>query len=248
MASRHRNRLPLRLGILCWALPRALHAGPPLITDDPGTPGPNRWELNVATTLEYGPSDYLLESPLLDVNYGVGERVQLKVECPWAWTAPVGHAPSGSLGNPVFGVKWRFLDQESNGIDLSVYPQFDFNPTIKREAAIFDRETEFLFPFEIAWSAGTWQVYGDVGFDWAIYESDIVWAGIAGQAEVADGFDVMAEVHVEVPTDASGAGVAANVGFTYDFNDTFTLLASGGTAAWTGGPDLLAYLGLQSRF
>lgn len=242
-----RSGVALSAGILCWALPCVARAGPPLITDDPGTPGPNRWEVNLAGTLEYGPSQYTIEGPLLDVNYGVGERWQLKVECPWVWTGQLRHSASSSIGNPAFGVKWRFLDQHANGIDLAAYPQFDFNPITPHEHGLFERGTELLFPLEIAWSTGKWQLYGDVGFDGAIGQTSLVWAGVAALVEVTDGLEVTAEIHVEIPVDGSSADLAANAGLTYELDETFTLLASGGTAAWTGGPDALAYLGLQSH-
>ena len=51
-------------------------AGPPLITDDPGTPGDGRWEINLPITLEQTRSQRLFEAPLFDINYGLGERTQ----------------------------------------------------------------------------------------------------------------------------------------------------------------------------
>lgn len=53
--------------------------GPPLETDDPDTPGAGRWEINAATTLEKR-RDVWEWTPLLDINYGIGERVQLKLK------------------------------------------------------------------------------------------------------------------------------------------------------------------------
>src|SRR5215204_4515509 len=59
--------------------------GPPLITDDPGTPGDGNWEVNLAVTYERLRDERVVEAPLLDVNYGVGKRLQLKVEVPFLW-------------------------------------------------------------------------------------------------------------------------------------------------------------------
>jgi len=56
-----------------------LLAGPPLETDDPATPCTDRWKINVSTTLEKR-RDAWEWTPLLDFNYGVGERIQLKLK------------------------------------------------------------------------------------------------------------------------------------------------------------------------
>ena len=58
-------------------------AGPPLVTDDPGTPGPDDWEINVVFTSESSVAEKRVELPLLDINYGWGERIQLKYEVPY---------------------------------------------------------------------------------------------------------------------------------------------------------------------
>jgi hypothetical protein len=225
------------------------HAGPPMMTDDPGTPGPNLWEVNLATTLEYGPHDYNVEGPLLDMNYGIGQRVQVMASVPWVWGGSIGHAAKGSIGNPSIGVKVRILDQHDDGaFDLSVYPQADVNPIAAREYGLLDRGTEVLFPIQLAWTSGRWQIFGDLGFDWAIKAVSLVWGGVAGSVELDNDLTLLLEAHVEVPVDGSSVEVALNAGLTYEFNETFALLASAGTATWTGGPDLITYVGLQTHF
>lgn len=56
---------------------------PPLITDDPGTPGDGHWEINIGVSTEKRPGARASELPLLDLNYGVGDRLQLKYEVPY---------------------------------------------------------------------------------------------------------------------------------------------------------------------
>ena len=94
--------------------------GPPLITDDPGTPGDGTWEINLAFTAEKTAEDeWFFEAPLLDINYGVGDRVQLKFEIPWVWLHEEGEATRNSLGNSEIGVKWRLFDQETHWFDCN---------------------------------------------------------------------------------------------------------------------------------
>src|SRR5580704_2214334 len=94
-------------------------AGPPLLTDDPGTPGPNHWEINLAMTAEQDARLWSFETPLLDLNYGVGERIQLKYEAPWVESEPPNARVRSGPGESLVGVKWRFLDQEKVGVDVS---------------------------------------------------------------------------------------------------------------------------------
>ena len=104
----------------------AAQGGPPLRTDDPGTPGPGHWEINTALTAEKIPARTAFEAPLLDVNYGVGERVQLKVEAPLEVVDQHGAGSETSVGNPMVGGKWRFLDRVGSKYAVSTYPQLEF--------------------------------------------------------------------------------------------------------------------------
>src|SRR5262245_2280476 len=103
--------------------------GPPLLTDDPGTPGDGHSELNIAFTVEKFRHETLYEAPLLDFNYGVGERTQLKIELPWLIRHETPGPDESGLGNVLLGFKYRFLDVDPHSVDLSVYPQFEFHTT-----------------------------------------------------------------------------------------------------------------------
>lgn len=70
----------MSIALICLMVPAGALAqgGPPLITDDPDTPGPGHWEINLASLFERSQPQRRLEAPLADVNYGVGQRIQLK--------------------------------------------------------------------------------------------------------------------------------------------------------------------------
>ena len=51
-----------------------------MITDDPGTPGNGKWENNMAIAFEHRPNETLIEAPAIDLNYGVGDHVQLTLQ------------------------------------------------------------------------------------------------------------------------------------------------------------------------
>jgi hypothetical protein len=62
---------------------RAQSGGPPMITDDPGTPDKGVWELNFSFNTDINEFEKEFEAPLLDINFGLNERTQLKLEFPW---------------------------------------------------------------------------------------------------------------------------------------------------------------------
>src|SRR5579862_5405108 len=94
--------------------------GPPMLTDDPGTPGSRSWEINLGWNRQQLPGSTIHWLPLIDANYGVGDRVEL------TYTVPVGLVTGGAaaqagIGNSEVSIKWRFLDVDSSW-QVSIYP------------------------------------------------------------------------------------------------------------------------------
>src|SRR5271168_4657446 len=73
-------------------------AGPPFRTDDPETPGNKHWEINMGWIGERNPSEGDYEVPNVDINYGLGDRIQLKYELPIAvHESRDGSSPAGTV-------------------------------------------------------------------------------------------------------------------------------------------------------
>lgn len=95
--------------------------GPPLITDDTGTPGNNKWEIDIAITSEIRhPDQRQFEMPLLDINYGIGENVELSYEVPLLVSANRKEAVLSGLGDSEVGIKWRFIDESKAPLSASI--------------------------------------------------------------------------------------------------------------------------------
>lgn len=110
-----------------FALATMAHAqgGPPFRTDDPDTPGNKHWEINFGWIGDRNPQSGSYAVPDVDVNYGLGDRLQLKYELPLVLTetralpATPSHPATpgrviGGLGESLFGVKWRFYEHHVN--------------------------------------------------------------------------------------------------------------------------------------
>jgi len=57
--------------------------GPPYYTNDPGTPGNMNWEINFGYMPFLYNGQSLTHTPDVDINFGVGDRIQLTYESAW---------------------------------------------------------------------------------------------------------------------------------------------------------------------
>jgi hypothetical protein len=98
--------------------------GPPFRTDDPDTPGNKHWEINFGWVGDRNPAAGAYQVPDVDINYGLGERIQLKYEIPIAIEETrsqpaAGGQPAvagqviGGLGESQPGIKWRFYEHHA---------------------------------------------------------------------------------------------------------------------------------------
>src|SRR5882757_730679 len=116
-----------RWAVACMLLALSLPAGklcaqggPPMVTDDPDTPGDNHWEINLAAAALRTSGSWNYNLPDVDLNYGLGEHLQLKLDTPWVMKHPDGQDARSGLGASDLGVKWRFIDQAQAGFSASI--------------------------------------------------------------------------------------------------------------------------------
>jgi hypothetical protein len=106
---------------LLFAARACAQGGPPFRTDDPETPGNKHLEINFGFIGARNPAGGAYQVPDFDLNYGLGDRIQLKYELPIsiAETRPQpatsGQPPTsgqviGGLGESLLGIKWRFYE------------------------------------------------------------------------------------------------------------------------------------------
>lgn len=254
---RHHVPYPGFLVVLCAmlsAIPAAqasAQGGPPLLTDDPGTPGDGHWEINTAVTVERIMAATTVEVPLLDANYGWGDRVQLKYEIPLQVIEWEHGATRTGLGNSLLGVKWRFADAHHAGLDISVYPQFEFNnPTSAAERGVVEQGSALLLPVELARSWARVALNGEVGYQVVEEGDDRLRYGMAVGYDATEALELLAELHSESQADFSEEDLILEVGMRQDVASALTALFAIGTGI--GGPrsarsSLVAYVGLQVR-
>jgi hypothetical protein len=236
------------LGCLLWAA--NAQGGPPLLTDDPDTPGPNHWEINVAVTLENMARGWEAATPLLDMNYGVGERIQLKYQVQFNDLAPPSGAVRAGMGNSLAGVKWRFIDQtNASWLEVSTYPQLEFvYPASSPPRGLAVSGDNVLLPFEVEHKFQSLTVYAEAGFLWNEHPPTAGIYGLAGEYEFSEKFSLMGEFYAGFDRAFQNTGLSFNLGFRRFLTEHVSLIGSAGRGIFgpsENAPAFMGYLALQ---
>lgn len=139
--------------------------GPPFYTNDPGTPGNLNWEINLGYMPFFYSDQSVSHVPDVDINFGIGERIQLTYESAWLRVQnPFGKTKFGEgQSNP--GVKWRFYDKGGDGLKISIFPQFFLNnPNNAVRRGVTPAEESFLMPVEFSKGFGAIDVDFEAGY------------------------------------------------------------------------------------
>jgi len=142
--------------------------GPPYYTNDPGTPGNLNWEINLGYMPFFYSNQSVSHVPDLDINFGVGDRIQLTYENAWLRVQNPSSGTRFGLGQSNPGVKWRFYDAGESGLNVSVFPQFFLNnPNDAVRRGITPTSQSFLLPFEFSRKFGPIDVDYEIGYQFA---------------------------------------------------------------------------------
>ncbi|MFZ1998767.1 MAG: hypothetical protein WAU73_05205 [Candidatus Sulfotelmatobacter sp.] len=139
--------------------------GPPYYTNDPGTPGHLNWEINLGYMPFFYSNQSVSHTPDVDINFGIGDRIQLTYENAWLRVQNPSSATKFGLGQSNPGVKWRFYDAGESGLAVSVFPQlFLNNPNDAVRRGITPASDTFLLPFEFSKKFGPVHVDYEIGY------------------------------------------------------------------------------------
>lgn len=251
------------------AAPRA-HAqgGPPFITDDPGTPGNKHWEINFGWIADHNPGNAYYETPDIDMNYGWGDRIQLKYELPMAVYTDPDNTTHAGLGESLLGVKWRPYEHHTAGepksdenMDFSIgtYPQASINnPTSAVRRGIVENGPQYYLPLEMTYKLGWFNFNGEVGHWFGNQLIPSRWGrGLIAGHEFNDRLELYSEIYDL--QDANRIGpipkqreLTADVGGRLSINhsNSIRLLFMGGrgiqaVTRTNSEPNWIAYMGVQ---
>jgi hypothetical protein len=259
--------LPL-LGAACAGVQCCAQGGPPFITDDPGTPGNHHWEINFGWIANHNPGQSYYEIPDVDMNYGWGDRIQLKYEIPLAAATDPNNSTAVGLGESYPGIKWRYFEYHRHGepktdanllFSLGTYPQIMINnPTSSVRRGIVQPGPQYYLPVEFTAQIKRLALNGEVGRWIGNRNAPDQWGrGLIAGHEFSDRTELYAELYDLQAIDRVD-GQPKQRSFTLDVGGRQTidraghlrLLFMGGRAIQAvsrtnGEPSWIAYVGLQ---
>jgi hypothetical protein len=216
-------RFLLCVGLALALLTRAAVAGPPYVSDDPEPTDYQHFEIY---TFNNGTAtrDGIGGESGIDFNYGAAPDLQLTATVPAGFDRPTGGGTSFGMSNVELAAKYRFLHQDSFGLDVSVFPRV-FLPTATN--GVGDNHMSLLLPIWVQkdWNGG-WSAFGGGGCTVSERRAvDFCQAGAVLTYQLLPKLQVGAELFHQT-ADASGtpATTSLGVGWRYDLNDNYHLL------------------------
>jgi hypothetical protein len=242
--------------------------GPPFITDDPGTPGNKHWEINLGWIGDHNPGLAYYQLPDIDMNYGWGDRIQLKYELPLAGATDQNNTTRAGLGESLLGVKLRPYEHhrasepksdENLDLSLGTYPQASINnPTSTVRRGIVENGPQYYLPLEATAKLGPIDFNGEVGHWFGNKLIPSRWGrGLIAGHELSDRFELYGEIYDlqdanRIGTTPKQRELTVEIGGrqTLDHAGHLRLLFMGGrgiqaVTRQNSEPNWIAYLGIQ---
>lgn len=217
------------LGILVSSLAAIQsRAGPPFLSDDPQPTDYTSFEI-------YAFADGMVAKggssgqTGMDFNYGAAPDLQLTAVAPVGYSKEAGASITAGLGNIELAAKYRFLHQETFGLDVAVFPRV-FLPAGSRTAG--ERHASFLFP---VWLEKDWRELSVFGGGGCVLNDgggsqNFCLAGVALTRKLLANLRVGGEIfHQTADTKGGRPTTSLGTGAIYDLNDHYHILGYLGT-------------------
>jgi hypothetical protein len=198
-------------------------AGPPFVSDDPEPTDYKHFEIytfNAGTAVRGDTAG----ASGIDFNYGAAPDLQLTATIPAAFDIPAGGAASLGLGNVEFAAKYRFLHQETFGLDVAVFPRV-FLPSPSN--GVGTNTASLLLPVWVQkdWSGG-WSAFGGGGcvFNARSAQNYCLTGGVVTY-QLIPKLQLGVELfHQTAAIAGTPATTSLGIGAKYDINENYHLL------------------------
>jgi hypothetical protein len=213
------SQVPVAVAEPAEEAPESAVSSPPMEMDDPGTPGHRGLEINFVGGREKIGLNKRMEV-LLDANYGIGDRIQLKYERPYVSLEEEEVPYQKGLGATEVGIKWRMVDH--NGLGVAFYPNYQWDDSFKLSDAngepIESEGRSVYLPLLISEEvAHLYTLAANIGYRRNLQHrgDDINFAFGAGRAVPGDG-RVLAEVFSERDESLHNRQTDVRVGYVFN--------------------------------
>jgi hypothetical protein len=229
--------------------PALAQAGPPFLTNDPGTPGDANWEINLGSMQSISRSVSSYQVPQVDLNLGLGDRIQLTYEIPYVLQSSGGQPPHSGWSNGYPGVKWRFLDDGERGWQVSTFPQIETGASqLAQQRGIAAPGPRYLVPLEAARKLGPVEIDFEAGYYLPGHGPRERILGLVAGRPVTRRLELDAEIFDDHAYGAMPHSTALDVGGRYKLGRGLIALFMAGrnlTGLADGQPEFIGYIGVQ---
>jgi hypothetical protein len=215
---------PPTSAVVLWVLlAQPAVAGPPFVSDDPQPTDTGHFEIYTfdnGTNTRAGTSG----EAGIDFNYGAARDLQLTATIPEGYSQTAGSGTHIGLSNIELAAKYRFLHQDTFGLDVSVFPRV-FLPSGSN--VIGDNHVSMLLPVWAQKDFGKqWSVFGGGGCTFnEIRAADFCQAGAVVTYQVLPKLQIGGELfHQTADSQGTPASTSLGVGWRYDLTDNYHLL------------------------
>jgi hypothetical protein len=223
--------------------------GPPYYTNDPGTPGNHNWEINLGYLPFLYTGQSITHMPDVDINYGLGDRIQLTFENAWLQVVNPSSTPQYGLGQDQLGVKWRFYDNEGSGFAISVFPQLSLNnPDNSVARGITPRSASLILPVEFSKKLGPVNLNWEVCYNYVHTGADGWLAGVVVGHDLTENLEIDAEFCGLGTFNPSIGQQTIEGGLRYKIHPRFILLLMASRSVQPSSneqPRFVGYFGMQ---
>ncbi|QQO19140.1 transporter [Bradyrhizobium diazoefficiens] len=198
-------------------------AGPPFVSDDPEPTDYKHFEIYTFNSGQAA-SGGLSGASGIDFNYGAAPDLQLTATVPFGFDRPAGGSLGVGLSNVELAAKYRFLHQDSFGLDVAIFPRV-FLPS--PSTSVGSSSTSLLLPVWIQkdWGGG-WSSFGGGGCVVSSRSSEnLCLGGGVLTYQLSPKLQVGGELFHR-GADGTGTPASTSLGFglRYDIDKTFHLL------------------------
>jgi len=233
---------------ILFCIPQLLFAGPPFLTDDPNPTDYKHVELYPAMILNRINSNYSINIPSLEVDYGLVPNVEIDITVTGTANLPC-HAQDPrqyGLGDTQLGSVFRFIKETEHMPEISFSPSITL-PTGDENRGLGNGRPSKTLPFwaEKSWGSWTLDTGGGYTLNSAPTMLNYFFGGVLIQREINKKITLGGEIFSQgsVAQDEKATTIV-NFGGSYSFTDTFNLLFSAGHSI-IGANNLVSYIGFE---
>jgi hypothetical protein len=228
-------------------------AGPPFVTDDPGTAEAGSLEFRLGASAEFSEGENGLAAPEIEFAYGVTPRFEIAIGTALNHAFRTGLSTQTGVADLSVGAKWRLIEQGAGApFALTVAPSFSA-PTGSERKGFSGGAWAVRLPLVLGYETGGWSIAAETSWSSQLNgagRAGEIWdAGLLVQRHIGERWTIGAEIHGEHERARGGVSAwVATIGAIVELDDGVAIMGNLGAGLDRDAPDATTTLVLQIVF